>query len=910
MVLGNPKIIGPISELTTPNGIRVQGQTTGYTVVIYDYGSPPTPVAKDQVRGSDVRIPLYPGVGLRAGMRLYAMQEGDGDSSVMPTGNNFETSQVYQCALYLWTTGGYPGATVEVSTGGNVLGSAPILEGFARIELNQGVPRVPNVLLTQVVPSLGFRGGSLNVSTTPIPLVQGAPLPPPKVQLPLRGCDPTLKLSEVYEGARITIKRTSGLVETVGLGVSASEVVLTQPLKTRDKIQVSQSVWEKCERPSDISEPFPVGKADPVDPPVIFSPLCAGSQSVKLKGLRGNSFVTLMNETQTIKGLQTPPDVSECEFSVPPLIPGIISAIQEICDITSLPSASVPVSQHNEHIDPPSIEYPLYGCARNVTIQGAHPGGSIRVYAVTTDAEFPITGLTFVEHSQLVVGVFPWLQPEWKGLRVFQWACKDTAVESQLFSPIQPKAQLLAPILREPVHQGGRFVNVDGTVPGAHVELFVIEKDGSKIFAGATDASQISPTSIAIGARVTLKEGEKVQARQALCVNSDGAGSGMSNGQDIQPAYQPRPFYIVGHNPNVLDDAREVLGAGANAIEPDINVWSVVGEPDVLVVSHSGSDPLDPHAPRPITLIDYLIGLRGIAAAYPNLSLIYFDCKPATATPDHGYEILMAVRKFLTFDIPIPFIISVSSLSQFKIFDRIRDILGPREGLMIDEENDAGSVATLFDNLGVGNRCYGNGSTAQHPILVPNLRYSIEWACALRAGFGTLKSVYEWTANDRSRWVEFIRIGLDGMITDHPDQLYREVQTESLFTPIRMATREDNPFNQPNSQYTIICRTGDVRMGGTDSNVTFTINGSGGTVSRQINTFLNGRMESGETNFVTFHSPDLGEVSSITIVKDNAGNGPDWFLDWIGVHSTRYGVHKTATFGNWIEDGPSYEISF
>lgn len=93
MVLGNPKIIGPISELTTPNGIRVQGQTTGYTVVIYDYGSPPTPVAKDQVRGSDVRIPLYPGVGLRAGMRLYAMQEGDGDSSVMPTGNNFETVQ-------------------------------------------------------------------------------------------------------------------------------------------------------------------------------------------------------------------------------------------------------------------------------------------------------------------------------------------------------------------------------------------------------------------------------------------------------------------------------------------------------------------------------------------------------------------------------------------------------------------------------------------------------------------------------------------------------------------------------------------------------------------------------------------------------------------------------------------------
>jgi hypothetical protein len=130
------------------------------------------------------------------------MQEGDGDSSVVPTGDNFETvqlcladerylnavsfqSQVYQCALYLWTTDGYPGATVKVSTDRNVLRSGPILEGFARIELNQGILCVSNVLLTQVVLSLGFCSGSLNILTMPIPLVQRAPLSPLKVQLPL-----------------------------------------------------------------------------------------------------------------------------------------------------------------------------------------------------------------------------------------------------------------------------------------------------------------------------------------------------------------------------------------------------------------------------------------------------------------------------------------------------------------------------------------------------------------------------------------------------------------------------------------------------------------------------------------------------------------------------------------------------
>lgn len=250
-----------MSELTGPHGIRVQGQITNYTVKIFDYGPSSNSIAEGRARGSDDRIPLLPLVELRAGMRPYAMQEGDGDSSATPTGDNFETaqpppaderhlkavsfqSQVYQCALCLWTTGGYPGASVEVSTGaGGILGSVPILEGFVRIELNQGIPAVATVLLKQTVPVLGYHRASLNVPTTLIPLAQGAPLPPPKVQRPLRGCNATLKISEVFEGAWVIIKRASGLVGTVGMGISVDEIVLSQPPKKDDRIQVSQSVW-------------------------------------------------------------------------------------------------------------------------------------------------------------------------------------------------------------------------------------------------------------------------------------------------------------------------------------------------------------------------------------------------------------------------------------------------------------------------------------------------------------------------------------------------------------------------------------------------------------------------------------------------------------------------------------------
>ena len=35
----------------------------------------------------------------------------------------------------------------------------------------------------------------------------------------------------------------------------------------------------------------------------------------------------------------------------------------------------------------------------------------------------------------------------------------------------------------------------------------------------------------------------------------------------------PRPFYVVGHNPNTIHDVLAALDAGANAVEPDINVY-------------------------------------------------------------------------------------------------------------------------------------------------------------------------------------------------------------------------------------------------------------------------------------------------------------------------------------------------
>jgi hypothetical protein len=362
----------------------------------------------------------------------------------------------------------------------------------------------------------------------------------------------------------------------------------------------------------------------------------------------------------------------------------------------------------------------------------------------------------------------------------------------------------------------------------------------------------------------------------------------------------PRPFYIFGHNPNSISDVVKALKAGANAIEPDVNVFE--DDENTLCISEVGiidtDEGGDSDSP---TLTQYLIDLHGVAETYPELSCVVFDCKPKVATGAHGATLLSEIRKHLTCDNDLNVIISVSSLSEMAIFEDIIGILGPREGCMIDEENDPADVASHFIDAGIEHRCYGNGNKFQNPVTSPNLRPSIEEACGLRASRNSFQFIYEWTNNEDDRIREFIRTGVDGIITDDVAVLKRITEEDEFQTVIRYATRADNPFLPTNANYALIVHTGNVHMGGTDANLTFILKGTLGNASKVIDSSLDGRMEFDDWNFVTIQSADIGELISVTVQRDDDGNGPDWYLDRILVQSYKYGVSKEALFNRWID---------
>jgi hypothetical protein len=369
------------------------------------------------------------------------------------------------------------------------------------------------------------------------------------------------------------------------------------------------------------------------------------------------------------------------------------------------------------------------------------------------------------------------------------------------------------------------------------------------------------------------------------------AGPAWGDGNPLNGA-SPRPFYIFAHNPNTIADVERALSQGANALEPDITFTSQLtcGPNRVDNLIDCDTDiPFNSCGCSHTHLVDWLKGVHDLAIRNPQLALVVFDVKSPAATAKNGSAILDAIRTHLnTGGVKLNFIISVGTKNDLAIFNDILVLLKEREGVMVDGEDDAGAVANYFLSRGYdGNIGYGDGTT---PGIGPRLVRAMDGAVWLRAAIGFPRSVtYVYTINLEDSMRTFIDAGVDGIITNELLTLTHIVHGRS---DIRLATRQDNPFQPLPEAYGLMIRTGD---DGTDANITFTLEGSLGSSKITVNTAPIGRMESGNTNFVTIPSRNLGALKSITVENDGSGNRPDWFLKDITVQSAR-----------WLKPDPSY----
>src|SRR4051812_2030143 len=93
-----------------------------------------------------------------------------------------------------------------------------------------------------------------------------------------------------------------------------------------------------------------------------------------------------------------------------------------------------------------------------------------------------------------------------------------------------------------------------------------------------------------------------------------------------------RSFYIIGNNPNTIEEAEEFLSNGANALEPDI-----VYADGQFYVSHN---PHFSYKNIP-TVAEYLQQLKALLLAKQfNLALIIWDIKNVDFDPNHFINVV------------------------------------------------------------------------------------------------------------------------------------------------------------------------------------------------------------------------------------------------------------------------------
>jgi hypothetical protein len=525
MPLCAPTIVGPVSELS--KSLRIQGALPGATIVVVSVGANPRDIAKYVASGGDDRIPLTPGVTLQNDDVLIALQELEGDTSG-PSPNSLGLSvqdvpsipsqlghvgflsHLYKCGEHLWITGAIPGATVEVEFDGSIKGSVTALENGARLQLREGLPS-GTVTAWQSIPA--GKGPSVFGQPDAITLRQ---LPSPVIKQPVLGCQTAVLVSNVYDGATVTLQRGSGILDVVGFDRNAGWFGLSKPLDEGDSISVKQDLWIKCEQNGVFSPKVPVEKPQEVPAPFIIPPLCAGARFVRVANLTPGALVFIEVNGIKYRGM-APPNTTVYDFMVEPLpAVGVVTAVQELCSVPSPQSSpAVKVDARAASIPGAKLMEPLYACGRVVFVEQVHPGATLQVWRSDsqTGRKAPISGFVAVYDTQAMISVAPYLR-EKDRIWVSQWACDDTPIKSNA-AEVLPHPEIKPPLIVEPVYSGTSSVVVDNDVSGALVEVYLSTQNGVWGLAGTAFASPKSMTTVALNTKLAV--GDRLRVSQSLC---------------------------------------------------------------------------------------------------------------------------------------------------------------------------------------------------------------------------------------------------------------------------------------------------------------------------------------------------------------------------------------------------------
>ena len=369
---------------------------------------------------------------------------------------------------------------------------------------------------------------------------------------------------------------------------------------------------------------------------------------------------------------------------------------------------------------------------------------------------------------------------------------------------------------------------------------------------------------------------------------------------------QKQKFFIMGHNPNTLQEAEDFLKAGANALEPD--VCFDADKPGQFFVSHGGpgSNAFIPEN----SLVVYLTGLRKLLTEPENnfnLALVAFDIK--TPSFDINKFIKIVFDNFSGFLIcnGVAILITVGSLANIDFlnaYDQTKEWVA----IGIDEAKVPAEVEAGFKARAQKRFTYANGSII--PAIKFGLFKSIMAAKGVQAtGNGdSFKLIYAWVLNAESAIRSYLDLHIDGLIVDlhtvpHLLEIFKDEHFAQMY---ELARNGYNPFAAtPPPRYLLTIKTRNVHLAGTDVPVKFRLEGSAGILETTLDCDYRDVMERDETDFLVLEGENIGEVISLTIAEQDSSIHSSWLPEFITLESNLIPTPLTFHFerDEWLTYG-------
>ena len=117
-------------------------------------------------------------------------------------------------------------------------------------------------------------------------------LPAPTVQSPLLECSNKVGVSDVFPGATVELKRSSGPDLQACFDLPSLRFGVNPPLVLSETVQARQR-FPDCEVDGEWSAPEVVELLEPVPPPTVLEPLCAEGTTITLCGLKSGARVRI-----------------------------------------------------------------------------------------------------------------------------------------------------------------------------------------------------------------------------------------------------------------------------------------------------------------------------------------------------------------------------------------------------------------------------------------------------------------------------------------------------------------------------------------------------------------------------------------------------------------------------------------